>query len=68
MPDVAGKPLDRALGDLRGAGFGNVQPGSCTEDATAGPQGKATGTNPAAGSVVNRNSAITVDYSRAKCT
>jgi membrane peptidoglycan carboxypeptidase len=68
VPDVAGKQLDRALSDLRGAGFGNVQPGSCTEDATAGPQGKATGTSPGAGSVVNRNSAITVDYSRAKCT
>ncbi len=67
VPDVAGKPLDRALSDLRGAGFGNVQPGTCTEDVTAGPQGKATGTSPGAGSVVNRNSAITVDYSRAKC-
>jgi membrane peptidoglycan carboxypeptidase len=68
VPDVAGKQLDRALSDLRGAGFGNVQPGACTEDTTAGPQGKATGTTPAAGSIVNRNSAITVDYSRAKCT
>jgi len=68
VPDVAGKQLDRALSDLRGAGFGNVQPGACTEDSTAGPQGKATGTSPAAGSIVNRNSAITVDYSRAKCT
>lgn len=68
VPDVAGKQLDKALGDLRGAGFGNVQPGTCTVDATAGPQGKATGTAPAAGTVVNRNSAITVDYVRAKCT
>ncbi len=68
VPDVAGKNLDKALSDLRGAGFGNVQPGTCTEDASGGAQGKATGTNPAAGSVVNRNSAITVDYSRAKCS
>ena len=67
VPDVAGKQLDKALSDLRGAGFGNVQPGACTEDTTAGPQGKATSSNPAAGSVVNRNSAITVNYSRAKC-
>jgi beta-lactam-binding protein with PASTA domain len=68
VPDVSGKQLDKAVSDLRGAGFGNVQPGTCTEDATAGPQGKATGTNPGAGTVVNRNSAITVNYSRAKCT
>jgi beta-lactam-binding protein with PASTA domain len=68
VPDVAGKQLDKALSDLRGAGFGNVQPGACTEDTTAGPQGKATSTNPAAGSIVNRNSAITVNFSRAKCS
>ena len=48
VPDVAGKQLDKALSDLRGAGFGNVQPGACTEDTTAGPQGKATSTNPIA--------------------
>lgn len=68
VPDVSGKQLDKALSDLRGSGFGNVQPGTCTEDESAGPQGKATSTNPAAGTVVNRNAAITVNYSRAKCT
>ncbi len=68
VPDINGKQLDKAISDLRGAGFGSVQPGTCTEDAAAGPQGKATSTNPAAGSVVNRNSAISVNYSRVKCT
>ncbi|SFS16372.1 Membrane carboxypeptidase (penicillin-binding protein) [Microbacterium sp. cf046] len=68
VPDVAGKQLDKAISDLRGAGFGNVKPGTCTEDDDAGAQGKATGTSPGAGSVVNRNSAITVNYSRTKCT
>ncbi len=68
VPDVNGKQLDKALSDLRGSGFGNVQPGTCTEDESAGPQGKATSTNPAAGTVVNRNAAITVNYSRATCT
>ena len=67
MPDVAGKGLNQAVSELRSAGFGNVQPGTCTQDAAAGNQGKATGTNPAAGTVVNRNAAITVAYSRAKC-
>ena len=66
VPDVSGKQLDKAISDLRGAGFGNVQPGTCAEDTTAGPQGKATGTNPGAGTVVNRNSAITVNYSGAR--
>ena len=32
VPDVAGMQLDDAISDLRGAGFGNVQPGTCTED------------------------------------
>jgi membrane peptidoglycan carboxypeptidase len=68
VPDISGKQLDKAINDLRGAGFGSVQPGTCTVDAAAGPQGKATSTNPAAGSVVNRNSAISVNYSRVKCT
>jgi hypothetical protein len=68
VPDIAGERLDKALSDLRAAGFGNVQPGTCTEDATAGPQGRATGTGPPAGTVVNRNAAITVDYSRVSCT
>ena len=27
VPDVGGKQLDKAISDLRGAGFGNVQPG-----------------------------------------
>ena len=67
VPDVAGKQLNQAVSDLRAAGFGNVQPGTCTVDPAAGNQGKATSTNPAAGSVVNRNAAITVDYSRTKC-
>ena len=49
VPDVAGERLDKALSDLRAAGFGNVQPGTCTEDATAGTQGRATGTSPAGG-------------------
>ena len=68
VPDVTGKQLDKAISELRGAGFGNVQPGTCTEDTTAGQQGKVTSTDPGAGTVVNRNSAISVNYSRTKCT
>ena len=49
VPDVAGKQLDQAVSELRAAGFGNVQPGTCTEDATAGIQGKVIGHEPACG-------------------
>jgi membrane peptidoglycan carboxypeptidase len=67
VPDVSGRSLDQAISELRRAGFGNVQPGSCTDSDSATAQGVATGTNPEAGSVVNRNSAISVNYSRLDC-
>lgn len=67
VPDVAGRPLDQAISELRRAGFGNVQPGSCTTGDAGTEQGVATGTNPAAGTVVNRNAAISVDYARTDC-
>jgi membrane peptidoglycan carboxypeptidase len=67
VPDVAGRSLRDAKGALRSAGFGNVVDGACTVDAGAGTQQKATGTTPAAGSLVNRNAAIAVDYTSATC-
>ncbi|MET0672883.1 MAG: transglycosylase domain-containing protein [Microbacterium pygmaeum] len=67
VPDISTKPLTQALNDLRGAGFGNVQQGTCTVDPAATAQGVATSTSPGAGSAVNRNAAITVNYSRDKC-
>lgn len=67
VPDVSGRPLEQAISELRRAGFGNVQPGSCTTSDSGTAQGVATGTNPAAGTVVNRNAAISVDYARTDC-
>lgn len=67
VPDVSGKPLDNAINELRGSGFGNVQPGTCTQDDNAGGQPKATDTQPSAGSIVNRNSQITVNYVAQDC-
>ncbi|MCP2637533.1 transglycosylase domain-containing protein [Microbacterium sp. HD4P20] len=66
VPEVSGQPLNGAIGALRSAGFGNVTEGTCTPDEAAA-QPRATGTSPGAGSVVNRNSAITVDYAAANC-
>lgn len=66
IPDVSGRSLDDAKRTLRGAGFGNVTDGSCTTDPAAGPS-RTTGTNPGAGSVVNRSSSIGVDYAAASC-
>ena len=66
VPGVAGSSLEDAKRALRSAGFGNVTDGTCTTDAAAA-QPKATGTNPAAGTVVNRNAGIAVDYAAANC-
>jgi beta-lactam-binding protein with PASTA domain len=67
VPDVSGQPLDQAIAQLRQAGFGNVLAGSCSQDDDASPQGQATRTKPKAGTVTNRNTAITVDYAASNC-
>lgn len=66
VADIAGRSLDQAVAELRRS-FGNVQPGTCTVDESAGNQKRATSSTPAAGSVVNRNSAILVNYSSREC-
>ncbi|WP_345799942.1 transglycosylase domain-containing protein [Microbacterium sp. AZCO] len=65
--DVAGKSVSEAISYLRSLGFGNVQPGTCTEDKDAKGNGTATGTNPPGGTTVNRNSQINVDYKSQHC-
>ncbi|GAA1995129.1 hypothetical protein GCM10009777_33920 [Microbacterium pumilum] len=67
IPDVSGMPLDDAVRALRSAGFGDVKAGSCEKDASAGGDPIATGTSPGAGTVVNRNSGIAVNYKVDKC-
>ncbi|QIG39952.1 PASTA domain-containing protein [Microbacterium sp. 4R-513] len=66
--DVAGKSVSEAISYLRSLGFGNVQPGACTEEAGVKGNGTATGTNPPGGSVVNRNAQINVDYKSEHCS
>ncbi|MEU1970907.1 transglycosylase domain-containing protein [Microbacterium sp. NPDC019599] len=65
--DVAGRSVSEAISYLRAAGFGNVQPGVCTEEKKVKGNGEATGTNPPGGTVVNRNSTIQVDYKSEHC-
>lgn len=67
IPDVTGERPDEAVGKIRAAGFGSVSLGTCTEDAGVGGPGRATGTTPGAGSMVNVNTAITVNYSKSSC-
>ncbi len=82
VPEVAGLRLEDAINTLRGAGFGNVVPGSCTPlddggdgdgegDDNGNGNGEhgqhATGTNPGAGSVTNRNATISVNYTSGRC-
>ncbi|WP_019181612.1 transglycosylase domain-containing protein [Microbacterium yannicii] len=66
VPNIAGQSVNDAVAALRSAGFGNVTEGTCTEDPAAA-QPRATGTSPGAGTVTNRNSAITIDYAAANC-
>lgn len=67
VPDVTGRQLDKAIDDLRSAGFGNVVPGTCTADANADVKRIVTSTNPAATTVTNRNAAISVNYTTKIC-
>ena len=65
VPAVSGKPADTVKA-LRDAGFGQVTT-ACTATETANDEGTVTGTDPAAGTVVNRNAAISVQYQAKKC-
>jgi membrane peptidoglycan carboxypeptidase len=67
VPDVTGQRPDQALSAIRGAGFGNAAPGTCTEDKSADKAGVVTSTDPAANTVTNRNSQNTDNYSRDTC-
>lgn len=65
VPAVSGKP-DAAVSALRAAGFGQVST-ACTQKDDAPPEGTVTGTDPTAGAVVNRNTAISVQYQAKTC-
>ncbi|MGX1702941.1 transglycosylase domain-containing protein [Microbacterium sp. NPDC055357] len=68
VPDVSGASLNEAKGRLRDAGFGNVSDGTCTENGDIDGDGRrVTATDPAAGTVLNRNSAVSVNYAARKC-
>lgn len=67
LPDVAGQNRNAARAALNAAGFGNVTDGTCTADAAGDGQGKVTSTSPGAGSVINRNSAIALNYTKQTC-
>ena len=67
VPAVSGTP-DQAVAALRGAGFGSTST-QCTADSTVSGDNDriVTGTNPAAGTVVNRNTQITVEFKAKNC-
>ncbi|MBD3759046.1 MAG: transglycosylase domain-containing protein [Microbacterium sp.] len=65
VPAVSGKPAD-AVQALRSAGFGLVE-SSCTQKDDASDDGTVTGTDPAAGTIVNRSTQITVQYQAKNC-
>ena len=65
VPSVGGTP-DDAESALRAAGFGRIDR-ECTQEEGAPPQGVVTGTDPAAGTMVGRNTQITIQYQAANC-
>ncbi|WP_425837503.1 transglycosylase domain-containing protein [Microbacterium sp. PA5] len=65
VPSVGGTP-DDAENALRAAGFGRIDR-ECTQQEGAPPQGVVTGTDPAAGTMVGRNTQITIQYQAANC-
>jgi len=65
VPSVGGTP-DDAENALRAAGFGRIDR-ECTETEGAPSQGVVTGTDPAAGTIVGRNTQITIQFQADKC-
>ncbi|CAL4859185.1 Biosynthetic peptidoglycan transglycosylase [Microbacterium sp. MM2322] len=65
VPGVSGTPQD-ATSALRAAGFTNVTQ-SCEDNGGAPDQGVVTGTDPAAGETVSRDTPITVNYQSKNC-
>ncbi|MDR6876793.1 transglycosylase domain-containing protein [Microbacterium barkeri] len=66
VPDVSGMSVQAAFAAITGAGFDNVERGSCSENSDAG-SGKVTGTDPEAGTVADPNTVIRVNYEAKSC-
>lgn len=67
IPAVSGKVQD-AQKTLQDAGFTSIALGTCTpDDKLPDNESRATGTNPAAGTAVNRGSQILINYSKKSC-
>ncbi|KQY96258.1 hypothetical protein ASD19_09995 [Microbacterium sp. Root53] len=66
VPDVRGQAPSAAVAAIQGAGFANVSLGPCRDNDQAGA-GRAIGTDPAAGTVTNRSTAVVVHYEAADC-
>lgn len=65
VPDVSGKSLEKARGDIQSAGL-SAATGSCSKSKGAG-DGEASGTSPEAGSVVSEGTTVTIDYKAKSC-
>ncbi len=66
LPGGLGSDPDAAVQQLRQAGFGQVDK-QCTASDTGPDRAAVTGTNPPAGTVVNANTPITVQYQAKNC-
>ncbi|MFT4233410.1 MAG: transglycosylase domain-containing protein [Microbacterium sp.] len=66
VPDVSGASVNAAYSALRAAGFEDLELGSCSEDESAG-NGRATGTDPSAGTVASTDTTIKINYESKNC-
>ncbi|GAA2074538.1 transglycosylase domain-containing protein [Microbacterium hatanonis] len=66
IPSVAGSAPAQAVATLQAAGFTQLS-GSCTVDPAAPDAGLVSGTNPGAGSVASRSTAIAIAYTAKAC-
>ncbi|QGU28658.1 transglycosylase domain-containing protein [Microbacterium oryzae] len=66
VPDVSGMSMKAAFAAITGAGFSNVERGSCEKQPNAG-DGKATSTDPEAGAVASPDTTIRVNYAAKSC-
>ncbi|WOF24079.1 transglycosylase domain-containing protein [Microbacterium betulae] len=66
VPDVTGLSVQAAFSAITGAGFSNVERGDCSQKSNAG-SGKATGTDPEAGTVADADTVVRVNYEARSC-
>ncbi|MDX2376899.1 transglycosylase domain-containing protein [Microbacterium sp. LRZ72] len=67
VPDVVGMSPDAAIGEIRGAGFGDPSV-SCEENEDASEDGTVVAMSPSGGTSTNRNESVSITVERTDCS